>query len=70
MELCWVDEGLTCKNDHFVSDEMLEAHILNLCSDGTGKHNGEVECPTFQCKDRFDGQQLARHVSPGNLLFT
>ena len=59
---CWLDEGLECGRQHFVSDVALEGLVKSLASEGAGKHNGKVKCPgTFEdlpCNQILDPQVM------------
>ena len=64
MEFYWRDEGVECANGHFISTDALENYVRSLSEDGVAKHNGNVQCPTFDCDRVFDAHTLAQHLTP------
>lgn len=46
----WLDEGIECKQKHFISDDALVGYVASLSNESAGKHNGNVKCPTANVK--------------------
>lgn len=49
----WLDEGIECKQKHFISDEALAGYVASLSKDSANKHSGNVKCPAMNVKRVF-----------------
>ena len=60
----WLDEGIVCGRNHFVSKDAIEGLVGSLASGGAGKHNGKVKCPgrynDLPCDQVLDSQVIRK----------